>query len=301
MNSQFSPGFVPDTMCWVPPASSPRQRFSGGSYSIKTVFEQVATFQAGFGGASKDFPHGTPGRKGADGWRGWEDGLLSLPLRDHPAWSRQETPSPLLFTQVFLWYLPLTGPLGVWKWQHRAECAQENIPTPVTESWEQSPSTPSTPLLPIRAAPGAIGLVPGSRGLALSPCHLLKATSDPAAACAAKRPLTRAQQILRFPPAQVTPGALPAAPELLKRVPAAAGKPRWGFHRGRDGPSTAASRGSPVEPAGPGWQSHPEGISPECSGTLVPPQGFGARAGVCSLGEAPSCSPGSGEVKPRER
>lgn len=84
LNFPFSQGFVPGSCADLLGASClfPRQRLSGGSYSFKRVFEQVATFQASFGDVSMDFPHGTPGRKGADGWRGLEDGLLSLPSPD---------------------------------------------------------------------------------------------------------------------------------------------------------------------------------------------------------------------------
>lgn len=55
----------------------------------------------------------------------------------------------------------------------------------------------------------------------------------------------------------------PNTPELLKQVPAAAGKPPRVFHGEGEGSTTGASHGSPVEPPGPGW-----GTSPGCSGTL---------------------------------
>lgn len=56
------------------------------------------------------------------------------------------------FVQVFLWYLPLTGSLGVWKWQHRAQCVQElcqplgrRTPSPQSQGAESKAEPPQQP------------------------------------------------------------------------------------------------------------------------------------------------------------
>lgn len=150
LNSLFLQGVLEQVHCanlLGTSCISPRQRLLGDSYGIKMVFEQVRMFQAAFGGASMDFCCETLGRRGAGGVGMVEERspALSQP-RQTPFRRRRETPSPLLSRQVFLWYLPLTGPLGVWqRQQQRLMCpgavpacgtlhSRDNIPTTVTGS-----------------------------------------------------------------------------------------------------------------------------------------------------------------------
>lgn len=89
LNSPFFTGFCTRhivQICWVPPASSASKGYQEAATASKGSLSKGPHFRQGFGDASMDFPHRIPVRKGADGWRRSEDGLLSLPSPDkHPS------------------------------------------------------------------------------------------------------------------------------------------------------------------------------------------------------------------------
>lgn len=96
----------------------------------------------------------------------------------------------------------------------------------------------------------------------------------------------------------------PTAPELLKQVPAAAGKPPWVFHGEGEGSTTGASHGSPVEPPGPGWGDF-TWVKRDPGQRWSLHGGFAASSGVCPRGEPGSWFPqqreNNGEVQPSKR
>lgn len=136
--SVFIRSSVPDALD-RPAAFSLRQRL-GGSYSIKMV--ECPQVSGSFWRCKHGFSQWDTWKE-RSWWLGGVGGrspALTQPrqtsLRDATAWSRQETPSLLLSRQVFLWYLPLTRPLGVWQRQQ-----QTRVP-PGTSASPRDPRQP---------------------------------------------------------------------------------------------------------------------------------------------------------------